>query len=111
MQLLRLGLSFSAVGGVIKGAPVGTRLSGSVCPLHVGARGCWNAFVWTRGPGYVCSLTNSPPPPSRKKGHFAHNSWLVVLAEWWKHCLNSPLALVSHEQKLFWMGKRCKAKP
>lgn len=77
MQLLRLGLSFSAVGGVIKGAPVGTRLSGSVCPLHVGARGCWNAFVWTRGPGYVCSLTNSPPTRQEKR------VILRIIHGWW----------------------------
>lgn len=39
MKSLHLGLSFSPVGGVIKGAkPVGTRLSGSVCPVHARAR-------------------------------------------------------------------------
>lgn len=67
MQLLRLGLSFSPVGGVIKGAKPGTRLSGSVCPLQAGARGRWNAFVRTRGPGYVRSFTNSPPRQKKRK--------------------------------------------
>lgn len=102
MQLLRLGLSFSPVGGVIKGAELGTRGHESVWLRVSRARGCWNAFVWAG----LCVEPYKFCPLSRKKGHFAHNSPLVVLAEWWKRCFNSPLALGSHEEKSFWMGKQ-----